>query len=119
MIKKNAIITVVILSLLALVHWIWKGFAITLNDISDSLFLVGMLTFLVGLINITSANRLTWGITFALSRFFQKEKKYETFSDYYYEKKEGTLGKNYYVFILGLIMIIIAFILAQAYLKQI
>lgn len=118
---KILIATLIDLLLSFITLLIFFGFNFNVRTISDSLFIVNSVAFVISLIIHTGAMRLMHAVTYTAKTLVNYKKireEYETFGDYYNERTEKKPRNLVYLLIITAIFIGVAFILSRVYIDE-
>ena len=119
---KTIIALAVLIVISVLVILIRYDFEWSLTNISNSLFIVNAPVFLIALIMQTGATRATLAVSYTARTMFSYKKtkdQYDSFQEYYDEKALSHQKDVRYILLANLILILIAFILAQIYIDTV
>lgn len=113
--KKVIRVLIIIIILFFLIYGVIKKFDWSIYNTSDVLFIIGLPTFLIGLIDLTGANKAFIGMAYVMKSVFGNIKKeYPKFSDYY-EEKIVSKKTNYAIVVIAIsiILLILSFVFAR------
>lgn len=118
--KFKLIITILLISGLVGLLYCRYGFEISLMSISNSLFIVGIIVFLFGLIIASNAGQIFSSGDYIIRKSFLSNKKsnkfFKTYKDYLLYKsnkrnQNNTASKGLFLLIIGGVFLIISFLL--------
>jgi uncharacterized membrane protein YGL010W len=112
---SSLIITVIALILSFVVHMIAYQFDFTYYSVSDSLFVIGMILFFVGIIFITNASFIFNGLTYAFRvlwfpKFKEQYASYKDYKDEHQHKRNSFFALE--ALIIAFVFIGVAYILS-------
>lgn len=117
MITLAVLMVISIIFLLIRYDFIWS-----LMNVSNSLFIVNAPVFFIALIMQTGATRATLAVSYTARTMFSYKKtkdQYDSFQEYYDERSAGHQKDVRYILLANLILMLIAFILAQVYIDTV
>ncbi len=97
------------------------GFEFRLDYISNSLFVVNVVSLVVSIVLQTGATRLYIGFNYSLKSLINPSKtreEYPSMQDYYDEKAPGHKKNVYYLIVVNAIFVIAALIISELYLQS-
>lgn len=118
---KSLIAVVSLLALSVLFLGIVYDFKFTLANVSNSLFVVNIISFVVSFMIHTGALRLTLGVSYTTKTIFKRDEmrdKYDGFKEYYEEKAPNQARNLKYLLIINLVFIAAALVLAKVHLDN-
>lgn len=112
----RALISFVIMVLLSLlVFWTVYDFDIRLDYISNSLFIVNMISFVIALVMQTGATRIYIGFTYSFKTLMkpkQTSEEYPSMQDYYDERAPKHKKNVSYLLFVNILLLIVSYILS-------
>lgn len=117
------LITMTILLVISIIFLLFTyDFEWNLTNVSNSLFIVNAPVFFIALIMQTGATRATLAVSYTARTMFSYKKtkdQYDSFQEYYDEKAVVHQKDVRYILLATLILMLVAFILAQIYIDTI
>ena len=96
------------------------GTAYEIRNVSDALFVVGLLLFFLSLIAITDAARVFMSFAYTFKNLFKSHReKYTNFYDYSQAKKDNTSSFGLSTLFISIVFIVAAALIASNYLANI
>lgn len=120
MIKKIIYSILAYIIPLVLFHLIFYRFELKLEYISNSLFYIGIFSFIFGLVSITNAQNVFIGFRYYMSQLFKRNKLEEklSYSEYKEDKYNSTYTyKTVVLLVVGIVLIISSLIISQISMK--
>lgn len=119
----KTLITLAILIVISVIIILFRyDFTWSLINVSNSLFIVNAPVFFIALIMQTGATRATLAVSYTARTMFSYKKtkdQYDSFQDYYDERSVSHQKDVRYILLANIILMLIAFILAQVYIDTV
>ncbi|MDR2822738.1 MAG: DUF3899 domain-containing protein [Acholeplasmatales bacterium] len=116
------LLTFLVILLITVGFWgLVYSFDTRLDYISNSIFVVNGITFVVSLILFSGATRFMIGVGYAFKRFFFTKKtieEYPYFKEYYDEKKDGYVKNTGFLLIISGFYLLVALLLAILFINN-
>ncbi len=112
--KKYFLSLMILFMISLLIFGLVFKFELTLKNVSDSIFIVNIITFVIALIFQTGATRSLMSMNYTLKTWFKRKdtkEKYESFQDYYNQHQKSHVKDMLHIIGASITFIIIAAII--------